>query len=455
MLYVPEEVRRNLAEVMKNADGGDAIETARRALAILPGYSPAYLLLGSSLFAAGKLDEAKGALWEGISHDPIRPLLYLNLAEVRTRREQVNVLSKRIRHLALWKISFMHKVPDFLAELFKPVFGDEAYEPETYERLAMYEDIEVEKANDPPEIVERLRPYRLFNDLQREAPDDLSEETLQGIIAHAAECEPLLRNALRQWALSSNILHDITVSMLIAILGEISGPEALDELLELAAIGNPVIFPHVHWAILNLGMRFPGEAFERFRIAAREADVKLRCALANHVDLLDEVEGEVELLVSLLDGFENLPREEDGAYLLAQVVYALVDRGDDALAKSLAEQHESKIPEKHRHLVREALDPEGDFMPVLLGLDIDGPDIEGVCLGRHFLSEEGEEEDEKEDFEDDEFDDDEFDDPVDLEPLPPKPGRNEPCWCGSGKKYKKCHLAADEEAERRQAAGGD
>lgn len=25
-----------------------------------------------------------------------------------------------------------------------------------------------------------------------------------------------------------------------------------------------------------------------------------------------------------------------------------------------------------------------------------------------------------------------------------KPGRNDPCWCGSGKKYKKCHLVADE-----------
>lgn len=24
-----------------------------------------------------------------------------------------------------------------------------------------------------------------------------------------------------------------------------------------------------------------------------------------------------------------------------------------------------------------------------------------------------------------------------------KPGRNEPCWCGSGKKYKKCHFKAD------------
>ncbi|MEM6991300.1 MAG: SEC-C metal-binding domain-containing protein [Myxococcota bacterium] len=24
-----------------------------------------------------------------------------------------------------------------------------------------------------------------------------------------------------------------------------------------------------------------------------------------------------------------------------------------------------------------------------------------------------------------------------------RPGRNEPCWCGSGVKYKKCHLATD------------
>jgi uncharacterized protein YecA (UPF0149 family) len=25
-----------------------------------------------------------------------------------------------------------------------------------------------------------------------------------------------------------------------------------------------------------------------------------------------------------------------------------------------------------------------------------------------------------------------------------KLGRNDPCWCGSGKKYKRCHLQADE-----------
>jgi hypothetical protein len=42
-------------------------------------------------------------------------------------------------------------------------------------------------------------------------------------------------------------------------------------------------------------------------------------------------------------------------------------------------------------------------------------------------------------------------DPIRIESRPPepirrreRPGRNDPCWCGSAKKYKKCHLAADE-----------
>jgi hypothetical protein len=31
-------------------------------------------------------------------------------------------------------------------------------------------------------------------------------------------------------------------------------------------------------------------------------------------------------------------------------------------------------------------------------------------------------------------------------------GRNDPCHCGSGKKYKHCHLAKDEEAVRKARA---
>lgn len=36
-----------------------------------------------------------------------------------------------------------------------------------------------------------------------------------------------------------------------------------------------------------------------------------------------------------------------------------------------------------------------------------------------------------------------------------KPGRNDPCYCGSGRKYKQCHMPADLAAERDQRAWND
>jgi hypothetical protein len=35
------------------------------------------------------------------------------------------------------------------------------------------------------------------------------------------------------------------------------------------------------------------------------------------------------------------------------------------------------------------------------------------------------------------------------------PGRNEPCHCGSGKKYKQCHLEKDDAARRKARAAAE
>ncbi len=37
-------------------------------------------------------------------------------------------------------------------------------------------------------------------------------------------------------------------------------------------------------------------------------------------------------------------------------------------------------------------------------------------------------------------------------PLHENLGRNDPCWCGSGKKYKKCHLEEDEKRPSKKMA---
>jgi uncharacterized protein YecA (UPF0149 family) len=50
----------------------------------------------------------------------------------------------------------------------------------------------------------------------------------------------------------------------------------------------------------------------------------------------------------------------------------------------------------------------------------------------------------EDDLDGDDYDKDDFDDDPDVIPFPIERrsvGRNEPCPCGSGKKYKKCHGA--------------
>jgi hypothetical protein len=41
-----------------------------------------------------------------------------------------------------------------------------------------------------------------------------------------------------------------------------------------------------------------------------------------------------------------------------------------------------------------------------------------------------------------------FSRPAEPPPFTREIGRNEPCWCGSGRKYKTCHWKSDEEKRR-------
>lgn len=42
--------------------------------------------------------------------------------------------------------------------------------------------------------------------------------------------------------------------------------------------------------------------------------------------------------------------------------------------------------------------------------------------------------------------------PAETDAAPADMSRNQACWCGSGRKYKKCHLQEDEKKLRSQAA---
>jgi hypothetical protein len=242
-------------------------------------------------------------------------------------------------------------------------------------------------------------------------------------------------------------------------MGEIGGPDVLDDLLELAVFGDEEVFLHTHWAAWRIGQRRPVEALEKFRAATPSASPGLRCALAEQINLLPEVPGATPAVVDLLKGFADFASGPDGAYLLMMVVYCLIEFHRETESLQIAERYRAMLSKRGRHQLDSWLDPDGEeFVPKLVYHEINRVDIEDICVGRALMvdeeSEDSDEEGGKEGHWDADWDEEDSDEaePAGAATAPAiakvKPGRNEPCWCGSGKKYKKCHLDADEEAER-------
>ena len=106
------------------------------------------------------------------------------------------------------------------------------------------------------------------------------------------------------------------------------------------------------------------------------------------------------------------------------------------------------LPAAGRKSLRALIEQRDGFATKLSENEIDDLNIHEVCIDRALFPAENEDVD-LEDWEEDQEQEEDFDEePVQQVIAPVKPGRNDPCWCGSGKKYKKCHLATDEESER-------
>jgi hypothetical protein len=439
MLFLSESELKERSKVTRAlADGmiGEA-EAGELLMKIDPG--TAFLALGGAREDAGDLDEAETLFWQGLEVEPCRYVLYMSLCDLRRIRDPDDVLAKRLMMLAIWKLGFSSKIPDVVAESF----GGKSKtlnlkDPETYRMLAAaYEEGDKDRII-PAEVQDRLLPYRLLNDLQRQAPEEVDSGWVQEILTHSARCLPLWRAALREWGRSSYAVSTKALALIVAWLGEIGDVDVLDDLFDLMAFPDETIYLHANWAIWRIGQRFPSETLAKLRAATPSGNVTLRCGLAEQLNLLPELEGLAPALLDLLEGFSGFADDMDAPYLLIVVADALSGIGLGEEAERAMSACQRMLPEKGKKALRDLSDGDGEFIPRLVEEEIDERNIEDVCLGRSFMVDEDDE------------DDEETGGGESSAPRAPlvRPDRNDPCWCGSGKKYKKCHLAADEEAER-------
>ncbi|HYW47041.1 MAG TPA: hypothetical protein VE959_29515 [Bryobacteraceae bacterium] len=266
MILVPEATRKQIAEIVRAIDSSavSQIEGARQMHAVDPEHFLPYLFLGQEQAAAGNLDAAESLYWQGLERGPCSYTFYMSLGGVRGVRDPQDPLAVALKVLAFSKMAVAGEVDDEIAGQLRGDLEGLPFDfknPEDLELFASVLEARTKNQSEPPEVAGRLRPYWIFHDLQRQAPDDVSHDVLERLRENADACVPILRAALGEWSRLQHNLSAEALRFVVALLGELGSADLLDDLLELSMLDDDALFLHAQWAIRRIGQRFPSETF--------------------------------------------------------------------------------------------------------------------------------------------------------------------------------------------------
>jgi hypothetical protein len=274
-----------------------------------------------------------------------------------------------------------------------------------------------EHVEPPPEVAAELEPHRLILELYDSWDGVFDPSTLEDILGNRDDCAPLLRGVLNEWRIEQ--IEDVdwvVVERALAILGEMGDPHDLPGFVSFLE-HDDALAASAEWAFQRIAWQHPEETMALMRAAIPDAEPIERVVFASQIDAMPPVHGKIELLSALLTGiekFEPQPREA----VLATVIGALIgiEGSRSQTAASFEAQYASYLSKETKADLRHIRKETGDQPIVNEPSEIT---VTQICCEEP----------------------PEADEPVRKAD---RPGRNEPCWCGSGKKYKKCHLAEDE-----------
>jgi hypothetical protein len=377
---------------------------------------------------AGKIEEVlKGALraedgpramewgWQALELEPMRPERYFLLATVNDETGGPSAVGAQLRAMGLTVMQAQTAIREpqrmLLARAFPEWRGDWG---------------DPGRMDDEARLLRRQRAHELRLEplgRLRDFLDGLRLGMDAGTLERTAKGQTA---AARDAARPESGVDPAVTALLVATVGETGPAELLPELLVLAAEAGEPVAGHAEWAASRIARRFPKVAASRLAGAARGASAAVQGRV---VDQLAAVEGGVETLAALGQGLGEMATEPAAGYLAVAVERALRRKGaqTEALAvRSLALRTLSGKAQAEYEMYLAM----GDlFQPQVNPAELGKRTLADVVLGRGLLEGRA---------------------PVETaSPDPfrregPKVGRNDPCWCGSGKKYKKCHLDKDE-----------
>jgi hypothetical protein len=372
-------------------------------------------------------------LWRAALAQPCTWPPYLELSELLSEQE---ALSQGLAELALSKVLLDEEGLEALGPAPLP-FGLEDIEGS--KDLSKEEQIELviealrrRRDLEPVPVTARLRPYRLIHQLQD--AEDLDAQLVDPLVQEGESIVPLLIGVLRGWA--QGFLpedEENVVENTLALLGEIGHAGAIPHLLEYAGLDNVDLSGAAGWALDRIIDRNREQAVRAMGEIAPGLDARERMAVLERLLLHPGLDASGELLARLSEDLDCIPTPDFGAFLPTLVGAMIAARGRAGVepARAVMRRHSARLPRKSRRECEDLIEIGASGPPPPLPAQPSPWTVYDICAGKAVWADEEEEE---EDF------------AVPPEPVQRRqtPGRNDPCWCGSGKKYKKCHLDSDE-----------
>jgi hypothetical protein len=222
----------------------------------------------------------------------------------------------------------------------------------------------------------------------------------------------------------------------LALLGEIGDAAAIPPLLEFTSLENKNLSGAAVWALDRIVEMHSDEAARVIGEIAPSLGARERLEAVDRVLRHPRLDVAGALFARLAENLSVLAEEDRAQFfpLFLSAVMAARGRGGIDLAGSILRRNALLMTRKTREECEELIGI-GGAGPFPLPPPPERPawTVYDICSGNAYWEGNEDEED-------------------DAPPAPVRrihtPGRNDPCWCGSGKKYKKCHLDADQEASR-------
>jgi tetratricopeptide (TPR) repeat protein len=275
--------------------------------------------------------------------------------------------------------------------------------------------------NEPPEVTREMEPHRLIHTLWTAGADEVDRSLIDAILARGTDIVPWLTGILNLYG--EDLLEEVDdalVARTLPLLGEIRSPEALPTLARFLPLEDETLSGLGSWAFQRISFRHPAESAEFIRKQIPNATPLELGTYAQQLSLMPDTPARMDVLRSMETRMPDYTGVERDVIVVAMVISAMIMEGPRSLTAATIERKYGHTlgSESRQQLKATRKELEGEEPLVA---EEDEISIYDLCCSA--------------------FEPLEEDKPVVRSE--PKIGRNDPCWCGSGKKYKKCHLEAD------------